>query len=62
VDPHGALPSARLRKARTPLDTYESMFAMIDDPPHPEWAESKYWGPFIVVGEPAMSYGVLLPR
>ena len=29
----------------------KSMLAMIDQ--HPEWAEPKYWAPFVVVGEPA---------
>lgn len=31
----------------------ESMLAMINNAQHPEWADPKYWAPFIVVGEPA---------
>jgi len=31
----------------------KSMLAMIDDPERPEWAEPKFWAPFVVVGEPA---------
>ncbi len=31
----------------------KSMLAMIDDTRHPEWADPKYWAPFVVVGEPA---------
>jgi CHAT domain-containing protein len=31
----------------------QSMLAVIADPQHPEWAEPKFWAPFIVVGEPA---------
>jgi CHAT domain-containing protein len=31
----------------------KSMLAMIDNPQHPEWADPKYWAPFVVVGEPA---------
>jgi tetratricopeptide (TPR) repeat protein/CHAT domain-containing protein len=31
----------------------KSMLAMIDDRQHPEWADPKYWAPFVVVGEPA---------
>jgi CHAT domain-containing protein len=31
----------------------KSMLAMIDDPQHPDWADPKYWAPFVVVGEPA---------
>jgi CHAT domain-containing protein/Flp pilus assembly protein TadD len=31
----------------------KSMLAMIDNPQHPQWADPKYWAPFIVVGEPA---------
>ena len=31
----------------------KSMLAMIDNTPHPEWADPKYWAPFVVVGEPA---------
>jgi CHAT domain-containing protein len=30
-----------------------SMLAMIDNTQHPEWADPKYWAPFVVVGEPA---------
>jgi CHAT domain-containing protein len=33
----------------------KSMLAMIDNSRHPEWADPKYWAPFIVVGEPAKS-------
>ena len=29
-----------------------SILQMIDDPSKPEWAQPKYWAPFIVVGEP----------
>jgi CHAT domain-containing protein/Tfp pilus assembly protein PilF len=29
-----------------------SMLKMIDDPRKPEWAQPKFWAPFIVVGEP----------
>src|SRR5262249_39249788 len=31
----------------------EAMLAMIDNPLHPDWADPKYWAPFVVVGEPA---------
>ena len=31
----------------------KSMLAMINDAQHPEWADPKYWAPFVVVGEPA---------
>ena len=31
----------------------QSMLTMIDNPQHPEWADPKYWAPFVVVGEPA---------
>jgi CHAT domain-containing protein len=31
----------------------KSMLVMIDDAHHPEWADPKYWAPFVVVGEPA---------
>jgi CHAT domain-containing protein len=31
----------------------QSMLAMIDNAQHPEWADPKYWAPFVVVGEPA---------
>jgi CHAT domain-containing protein len=27
--------------------------AMIGDVQHPEWADPKFWAPFVVVGEPA---------
>jgi CHAT domain-containing protein len=30
-----------------------SMLAMLGDAAHPEWADPKYWAPFVVVGEPA---------
>jgi CHAT domain-containing protein/Tfp pilus assembly protein PilF len=30
-----------------------SMLAMIDNTRHPQWADPKYWAPFVVVGEPA---------
>jgi CHAT domain-containing protein len=30
----------------------KSMLAMLNDAQHPEWAEPKYWAPFVVVGEP----------
>jgi CHAT domain-containing protein len=30
-----------------------SMLAMIDNAQHPDWADPKYWAPFVVVGEPA---------
>ncbi len=33
----------------------KSMLAMIDNSRRPEWADPKYWAPFIVVGEPAKS-------
>jgi CHAT domain-containing protein len=29
-----------------------SMLRIINNPPKPEWAQPKYWAPFIVVGEP----------
>ena len=29
-----------------------SMLKMIDNPSKPEWAQPKYWAPFVVVGEP----------
>jgi CHAT domain-containing protein len=29
-----------------------SMLKMVDNPSKPEWAQPKYWAPFIVVGEP----------
>lgn len=31
----------------------KSMLAMISSTQHPEWADPKYWAPFVVVGEPA---------
>jgi CHAT domain-containing protein len=31
----------------------QSMLAMIDDAQHPQWADPRYWAPFVVVGEPA---------
>ena len=31
----------------------KSMLAMIDNARHPEWADPRYWAPFVVVGEPA---------
>jgi CHAT domain-containing protein len=31
----------------------KSTLAMIADAGHPEWADPKYWAPFVVVGEPA---------
>jgi CHAT domain-containing protein len=31
----------------------KAMLAMIDDAQHPDWADPKYWAPFVVVGEPA---------
>jgi CHAT domain-containing protein len=31
----------------------KSMLTMIDDVQHPQWADPKYWAPFVVVGEPA---------
>ena len=31
----------------------KSMLSMIDNAQHPEWADPKYWAPFVVVGEPA---------
>jgi CHAT domain-containing protein/Tfp pilus assembly protein PilF len=31
----------------------KSMLAMIDNARRPQWADPKYWAPFIVVGEPA---------
>jgi CHAT domain-containing protein len=31
----------------------KAMLAMIDDARQPEWADPKYWAPFVVVGEPA---------
>jgi CHAT domain-containing protein len=31
----------------------KSMLAMIDNPQRPDWADPKYWAPFVVVGEPA---------
>jgi len=31
----------------------KSMLAVIDNKQHSEWADPKYWAPFIVVGEPA---------
>jgi CHAT domain-containing protein len=31
----------------------KSELDMIGDPQHPEWADPKYWAPFVVVGEPA---------
>jgi CHAT domain-containing protein len=31
----------------------QSMLVMIGNPQHPEWAEPKFWAPFVVVGEPA---------
>jgi CHAT domain-containing protein/tetratricopeptide (TPR) repeat protein len=30
----------------------KSMLAMIDNPQHADWADPKYWAPFVVVGEP----------
>jgi CHAT domain-containing protein/Tfp pilus assembly protein PilF len=31
----------------------KSILAMIDNPRRPDWADPKYWAPFVVVGEPA---------
>jgi CHAT domain-containing protein len=31
----------------------KSMMAMIGNTEHPEWADPKFWAPFVVVGEPA---------
>jgi len=31
----------------------KSMLAMIDNAQRPDWADPKYWAPFVVVGEPA---------
>jgi CHAT domain-containing protein/Tfp pilus assembly protein PilF len=31
----------------------KSIVAMIEDSRHPDWADPKYWAPFIVLGEPA---------
>ena len=31
----------------------KSMLAVIDNAQHPQWADPRYWAPFIVVGEPA---------
>jgi len=31
----------------------KSMMAMIGNVEHPEWADPKFWAPFVVVGEPA---------
>ena len=31
----------------------QSMLAVINNRQHPEWADPKYWAPFVVVGEPA---------
>jgi hypothetical protein len=31
----------------------KSMLAMIGNAQHPEWADPKFWAPFVVVGEPA---------
>jgi hypothetical protein len=31
----------------------KSMLAMIDNAQHPEWADPRFWAPFVVVGEPA---------
>jgi CHAT domain-containing protein len=31
----------------------KAMLAMINSPQHPDWADPKYWAPFVVVGEPA---------
>jgi CHAT domain-containing protein len=30
-----------------------SMLAMINHSERPDWADPKYWAPFVVVGEPA---------
>jgi CHAT domain-containing protein len=30
-----------------------SILAMLGDPRHPQWADPRYWAPFVVVGEPA---------
>jgi CHAT domain-containing protein len=30
-----------------------SMLEMIDNAQHPQWAEPRFWAPFVVVGEPA---------
>jgi CHAT domain-containing protein len=29
------------------------MVAAIENTQHPEWADPKFWAPFVVVGEPA---------
>ena len=31
----------------------KSMLAVIESTQHPDWADPKYWAPFVVVGEPA---------
>ncbi len=31
----------------------KSMLAMLRNVQHPEWADPKFWAPFVVVGEPA---------
>jgi CHAT domain-containing protein len=31
----------------------KAMLAMINSPQHANWADPKYWAPFVVVGEPA---------
>jgi CHAT domain-containing protein len=33
----------------------KAMLAMIGNAQHPDWADPKYWAPFVVVGEPAKS-------
>jgi hypothetical protein len=32
------------------------MLQMIDKPSRPEWAQPKFWAPFVVVGEPAKNW------
>jgi CHAT domain-containing protein len=31
----------------------KSMLVMINNAQRPDWADPKYWAPFVVVGEPA---------
>jgi len=41
------------RGIETRYDAIESMLAMIENVQRPDWADPKYWAPFVVVGEPA---------
>jgi len=52
--PPGAMPSPPTPNMPTsPEALQKSMLAMITNAQHPNWADPKYWAPFVVVAEPA---------